>query len=110
MFSPLAKRSAKPAFDSRDSQLEAIVGKTGGCLPDNLCTREAREGSTDRVAALIFTKGINHMTNTATEIQPQTSSNITTWNIDPAHSVAEFKVKHMMIANVKATSPGFREC
>jgi polyisoprenoid-binding protein YceI len=25
----------------------------------------------------------------------------TTWNIDPAHSMAEFKVKHMMIANVK---------
>ena len=25
----------------------------------------------------------------------------TLWNIDPAHSVAEFKVKHMMIANVK---------
>ena len=25
----------------------------------------------------------------------------TIWNIDPAHSVAEFKVKHMMIANVK---------
>src|SRR5262245_63711893 len=25
----------------------------------------------------------------------------TVWNIDPAHSVAEFKVKHMMIANVK---------
>ena len=25
----------------------------------------------------------------------------TTWNIDPAHTVAEFKVKHMMIANVK---------
>ena len=25
----------------------------------------------------------------------------TTWNIDPAHSVAEFKVKHMMISNVK---------
>jgi polyisoprenoid-binding protein YceI len=24
-----------------------------------------------------------------------------TWNIDPAHSAAEFKVKHMMIANVK---------
>ena len=23
------------------------------------------------------------------------------WNIDPAHSLAEFKVKHMMIANVK---------
>ncbi|HUA14029.1 MAG TPA: YceI family protein [Verrucomicrobiae bacterium] len=25
----------------------------------------------------------------------------TTWKIDPAHSVAEFKVKHMMISNVK---------
>jgi polyisoprenoid-binding protein YceI len=30
---------------------------------------------------------------------PQTST--TTWNIDPAHSTAEFKVKHMMIAHVK---------
>ena len=30
---------------------------------------------------------------------PQTST--TTWNIDPAHTVAEFKVKHMMISNVK---------
>jgi polyisoprenoid-binding protein YceI len=30
---------------------------------------------------------------------PQTA--ITTWNIDPVHSVAEFKVKHMMISNVK---------
>ena len=30
-------------------------------------------------------------------VQSQTS----TWNIDPAHSVAEFKVKHMMISNVK---------
>ena len=30
---------------------------------------------------------------------PQTST--TTWNIDPAHATAEFKVKHMMIANVK---------
>ena len=30
---------------------------------------------------------------------PQTFT--TTWNIDPAHAVAEFKVKHMMISNVK---------
>jgi len=30
---------------------------------------------------------------------PQTST--TTWSIDPSHSVAEFKVKHMMISNVK---------
>lgn len=26
---------------------------------------------------------------------------VSTWNLDPAHSVAEFKVKHMMISNVK---------
>jgi polyisoprenoid-binding protein YceI len=26
---------------------------------------------------------------------------ITTWNIDPTHSVVEFKVKHMMISHVK---------
>ena len=32
---------------------------------------------------------------------PQTTTSTTTWSIDPAHSVAEFKVKHMMIANVK---------
>ncbi len=29
----------------------------------------------------------------------------TTWNIDPAHSVVEFKVKHMMISNVKGSFP-----
>ncbi|MGH9516768.1 MAG: YceI family protein [Terriglobales bacterium] len=30
---------------------------------------------------------------------PQTA--VSTWNLDPTHSVAEFKVKHMMISNVK---------
>jgi polyisoprenoid-binding protein YceI len=30
----------------------------------------------------------------------------TTWNIDPAHSSAEFKVKHMMISNVKGAFGG----
>jgi polyisoprenoid-binding protein YceI len=34
---------------------------------------------------------------------PQTST--ATWNIDPVHSVAEFKVKHMMISNVKGQFP-----
>jgi polyisoprenoid-binding protein YceI len=29
------------------------------------------------------------------------TSTATTWNIDPAHSAAEFKVKHMMISNLK---------
>jgi polyisoprenoid-binding protein YceI len=31
---------------------------------------------------------------------------VTTWNLDPAHSVAEFKVKHMMISNVKGSFSG----
>jgi polyisoprenoid-binding protein YceI len=35
---------------------------------------------------------------------PQTT--VTTWNIDPVHSVAEFKVKHMMISNVKGQFTG----
>ena len=30
----------------------------------------------------------------------------TTWNIDPAHSAAEFKVKHMMISNVRGKFSG----
>jgi|SRR5580700_759118 polyisoprenoid-binding protein YceI len=34
-----------------------------------------------------------------THTTPRTAT--TTWNIDPAHAVAEFKVKHMMISNVK---------
>src|SRR5246500_4784865 len=34
---------------------------------------------------------------------PQTST--TTWNLDPVHSIAEFKVKHMMISNVKGQFP-----
>ena len=29
-----------------------------------------------------------------------------TWKIEPAHSAAEFKVKHMMISNVKGTFTG----
>jgi polyisoprenoid-binding protein YceI len=31
---------------------------------------------------------------------------ITVWNIDPVHSVAEFKVRHMMISNVKGHFTG----
>jgi len=37
---------------------------------------------------------------------PQTA--ITTWNIDPVHTVAEFKVKHMMISNVKGQFTGIK--
>ena len=35
---------------------------------------------------------------------PRTTTT-TTWNLDPVHSVAEFKVKHMMISNVKGSFP-----
>jgi polyisoprenoid-binding protein YceI len=34
------------------------------------------------------------------------SAATTAWNIDPAHSAAEFKVKHMMISNVKGSFTG----
>jgi polyisoprenoid-binding protein YceI len=33
-------------------------------------------------------------------------ASVTTWNIDPAHAAAEFKVRHMMISNVKGTIKG----
>lgn len=35
-----------------------------------------------------------------------TTATTSTWNIDPVHSVAEFKVKHMMISNVKGQFTG----
>ncbi len=35
-----------------------------------------------------------------------TTSAVSTWKIDPAHSSAEFKVKHMMISNVKGNFAG----
>ena len=38
---------------------------------------------------------------------PQTTTT-STWNIDPVHSVAEFKVKHMMISNVKGQFTGVK--
>ena len=39
-----------------------------------------------------------------TSALPRTA--ISTWNIDSVHSVAEFKVKHMMISNVKGNFTG----
>jgi polyisoprenoid-binding protein YceI len=37
---------------------------------------------------------------------PQTST--TAWNLDPVHSLAEFKVKHRTISNVKGQFPKLR--
>ncbi|HTW80846.1 MAG TPA: YceI family protein [Terracidiphilus sp.] len=45
------------------------------------------------------------MTNTAVAT-PASTAATTIWNIDPAHSVAEFKVKHMMISNIKGSFSG----
>ena len=42
---------------------------------------------------------IQATTQVTQQVAPQIST--TTWNIDPAHTVAECKVKHMMISNVK---------
>jgi len=44
------------------------------------------------------------MTTATPATAPQTA--VSTWAIDPAHSVAEFKVKHMMISNVKGQFSG----
>jgi polyisoprenoid-binding protein YceI len=35
-----------------------------------------------------------------------TPASTITWNLDPAHSAAEFKVRHMMISNVKGSFTG----
>ena len=35
-----------------------------------------------------------------------TTPAVTTWNLDSIHSVVEFKVKHMMISNVKGQFTG----
>lgn len=41
-----------------------------------------------------------------TSAAPQAT--VSTWNLDPAHSSAEFKVKHMMISNVKGSFRGLK--
>jgi polyisoprenoid-binding protein YceI len=40
---------------------------------------------------------------TTTSVLPAT---VTTWNVDPVHSIAEFRVKHMMISNVRGQFTG----
>jgi len=37
---------------------------------------------------------------------PAASAAVTTWKIDPAHSSAEFKIRHLMISNVKGHITG----
>jgi polyisoprenoid-binding protein YceI len=35
----------------------------------------------------------------------ESSAAASTWNIDPVHSAAEFKIRHLMISNVKGSFP-----
>lgn len=42
----------------------------------------------------------------STAASPATTA--TTWNIDPVHSVAEFRVRHMMISNVRGQFTGVK--
>lgn len=47
------------------------------------------------------------MTSSAATVRPAVTSIATsTWNLDPAHSVAEFKVRHMMISYVRGEFSG----
>ena len=39
---------------------------------------------------------------------PAPAKATSTWNVDPAHSAASFKVRHMMISNVKGHFQGIR--
>ena len=41
-----------------------------------------------------------------TEIRTAATETCSTWNIDPAHSIAEFKVRHMMISFVRGEFSG----
>ena len=42
----------------------------------------------------------------STQTLPEVAATTTTWNIDPVHSNAEFKVRHLMISNVKGQFKG----
>lgn len=42
---------------------------------------------------------------TATDTLTADSPTVSSWNIDPTHSVAEFSARHMMITTVKGTIP-----
>jgi polyisoprenoid-binding protein YceI len=65
-------------------------------LRSNICCNEYRRHASILIVTAEKVRKDNKMSTLAV---PQTSA--TTWSIDPAHATAEFKVKHMMIANVK---------
>jgi polyisoprenoid-binding protein YceI len=46
------------------------------------------------------------ITSTETAPPPPATTTSSTWNIDPSHSLAEFKIRHMMISYVKGACSG----
>lgn len=42
----------------------------------------------------------------STSATTPSATTISTWNIDPVHSIAEFRVRHMMISNVRGQFTG----
>src|SRR5215469_6802633 len=44
----------------------------------------------------------------STTVAPVSPTTVSTWTIDPVHSVAEFKVRHMMVSNIKGQFTSLR--
>jgi len=44
----------------------------------------------------------------STTVNPDSPTTVSTWTIDPVHSVAEFKVRHMMVSNIKGQFTSLR--
>jgi len=78
-------------FVSRRLDALAVAGQFESvCEPSHFITASGQKKGSRRPMSTTLTT-------------PQT---ITTWTLDPVHSVAEFKVKHMMISNVKGQFTG----
>jgi len=59
---------------------------------------------TAKTAIVIYPDHWKRRLDMSTVLEPNVTTS--TWNIDPAHSTAEFKVRHMMITNVKGRFSG----
>src|SRR5260370_159333 len=88
LYAVFSKRGASGRHNQLVRKIQYDVS-----IPKEVRGRQIAETTTDN------RKGMTTVTSAITAVPTQTST--TTWNIDPAHSNAEFKVKHMMIANVK---------
>jgi polyisoprenoid-binding protein YceI len=69
-----------------------------------VCTEKDSKRESIRYNEHLYNRRIHPMSSVAT---PEVTA-VSTWNIDPAHSHAEFKVRHMMISNVKGEFKGIK--